>query len=197
MSEAGHKSEILSSVIDGTADGLQQIAQVVKSNGSEGELVLSFRDMDPDDLKTDEPVFIFFDGLPVPFYFESFSKRGKTKAIVRITDIRTFDDARELEGKGVFSSSVCGDPDCDQEDFSMLVGWTVKDGSGNLEGVIEEYLDIPGNPCIEVAIKRAGKEKSPGMETIMIPLHEDLILSVDEQASEIIMSIPDGLLTVL
>ena len=52
------------------------------------------------------------------------------------------------------------------------------------------YLDIPGNPCIEVILKNALPE---GTKRI-IPLHEDLILSADEKRQELTMSIPAGLL---
>jgi hypothetical protein len=51
-------------------DNLQQIAQVLKSNGTDGELVLGFREIAPEDINLNEPVFIVFDGLPVPFYIE-------------------------------------------------------------------------------------------------------------------------------
>ena len=47
-----------------TLDDLQQVAQVLKSNGTDGELVMSFRDIAPEDINIEEPVFIVFDGLP-------------------------------------------------------------------------------------------------------------------------------------
>ena len=52
------------------------IAQVLKSNGTDGGLLFSFLDVSPEDIDLQEPVFIEFDGLPVPFYFESFTQRG-------------------------------------------------------------------------------------------------------------------------
>ena len=52
------------------------VAKVLKSNGKEGELLVSLLDIVPEDLDLQEPVFIEFDGLPVPFYFESFVPRG-------------------------------------------------------------------------------------------------------------------------
>ena len=53
-----------------------RVAQVLKSNGTDGELLISFLDIAPEDIDLQEPVFIEFDGLPVPFYFESFTPRG-------------------------------------------------------------------------------------------------------------------------
>ena len=64
---------------------MRQIASVLKSNGTEGELVMSFRDIDPEEIDLKEPVFIIFDGLPVPFYIESLKKKGNTKICVTVT----------------------------------------------------------------------------------------------------------------
>ena len=81
---------------------MQQIAQVLKSNGTDGELVMSFREIAPEDINLKEPVFIYFDGLPVPFFFESFHKRGNSKALVHLTDIRSQEDVEEIAGKAVY-----------------------------------------------------------------------------------------------
>ena len=61
-----------------------RIAQVLKSNGTQGELLISFFDVAPEDIDLQEPVFIEFDGLPVPFYFESFVQRGSNRALVHL-----------------------------------------------------------------------------------------------------------------
>ena len=83
-------------------DNLQQIAQVLKSNGTDGELVMGFREIAPEDINLNEPVFIVFDGLPVPFFIESFTKRGNSKALVRLTDICSMEDVEEIAGKAVY-----------------------------------------------------------------------------------------------
>ena len=75
---------------------MQQIAQVLKSNGTDGELVMSFRSIAPEDINLQEPVFIIFDGLSVPFFIESFTKRGNSKALVRLTGIHNQEDVEEI-----------------------------------------------------------------------------------------------------
>ena len=42
---------------------LIQIARIVKSNGTDGELLASFRDVMPEDIDIQEPVFIYSDGI--------------------------------------------------------------------------------------------------------------------------------------
>lgn len=167
---------------------LLKIAQVLKSNGTDGELIISFRDIDPDDINTEEPVFIYFDGLPVPFYIESFSRRGHNKALTKLTGISDITDAEEVTGQGVYIDRNSIDIEYEDDDFSFLKGWTLQGSDGTKKGTISEYLDIPGNPCLEIKTKKGG---------MIIPLNEDLIISVDEKSETIVMEIPNGLESII
>lgn len=57
---------------------LLQIARVLKSNGTEGEILIGFREISPEDLNQTEPVFITFDGLPVPFSLNHSQEKAPT-----------------------------------------------------------------------------------------------------------------------
>ena len=178
-------------------DNLQQVAQVLKSNGTDGELVMGFREVAPEDINRQEPVFIVFDGLPVPFYIESFTRRGNTKALVRLTDICSMEDVEEIAGKAVYvSNESLPEMTLEDDGYAALVGWTVLTiGEGcNPDSITEEtdlyevgqitdFMDIPNNPCLEIE-----------NGAVIIPLHEDFILSVDPENREIIMQIPAGLI---
>ena len=176
---------------------MMQIAQVLKSNGTDGELVMGFREIAPEDINLQEPVFIVFDGLPVPFYIESFSKRGNTKALVRLTGICSMEDVEEITGKAVYiEEDQLPEMSLEDDGYAALVGWMLLTPAsaimedGNEDALIEvgeitDFLDIPNNPCIEVETENGA---------VMIPLHEDLILSVDPEYQEIIMQIPAGLI---
>ena len=173
-------------------DNLQQVAQVLKSNGTDGELVMGFREIAPEDINLQEPVFIIFDGLPVPFYIEEFTKRGNTKALVHLTDITSMEDVEEITGKAVYiEAEQLPEMSIEEDGYAALVGWMLLMPAEEEEptlievGEITDFLDIPNNPCIEVETENGA---------VMIPLHEDLILSVDPEYQEIIMQIPAGLI---
>ena len=83
-------------------DTLQPIARIVKSYGTEGEVMVSFPDRMSDILKTDEPVWLFYDGLPVPFFIQTIQFKGPRKAIVSLEDIDTLADAEEAAGKELY-----------------------------------------------------------------------------------------------
>jgi len=206
---------------------MQQVAQVLKSNGTDGELVMGFREIAPEDINLNEPVFIVFDGLPVPFFIESFTKRGNSKALVRLTDICSMEDVEEIAGKAVYvEDDSLPELSLEEDGYAALVGWMVlvprdfstplrsgrndnieesgqndnieEIGRGNDEssviddetefievGQITDFMDIPNNPCIEVETENGA---------VILPLHEDFILSVDPEYQEIIMQIPAGLI---
>lgn len=163
---------------------LLQIAMVLKSNGTDGELVFGFRGYGPEDINREEPVFLYFDGLPVPYFISSFSPKSAVKAFVRLHGINSGLDADEVIGKGVFVENL--DADADEDDMSDIIGWTLMDEKGIAIGEISGYEDIPGNPCLDITTRRG--------EEIMIPLHEDLIISTDPESSILMMKLPEGLL---
>lgn len=162
-----------------------KIAKVLKSNGTEGHVIISFLGISPEDIDIEDPVFIYFDGLPVPFFFDSFERKGQAKAVVRMTGIRTLADADDLAGAEIYADEENLDIAPDEGDFSFLEGWTLADASGIAVGTVSSFMDIPGNPCLEIL--------SEGQK-ILIPLHEDLIAGIDEEGRTLCMSIPDGLI---
>ena len=159
---------------------MQRIGKVLKSNGRDGELLVSFSGVSPEDIDLEEPVFIEFDGLPVPFYFEAFSQRGNSRALVRLTGVHSLTDADELAGAVLYAED-----DLYEDEEEDLTGWTVLDADGTKVGTVSAHEDIPGNPCIWV---------ETGHGESLLPLREELVLDVDETEKTLRMEIPEGLL---
>ena len=155
-----------------------RIAQVLKSNGTQGELLISFFDVAPEDIDLQEPVFIPFDGLPVPFYFESFQPKGANRALVRLTGVHSLKDADELCGSAIYADYF------EEEEEEDLVGFTVKDADGTVIGTVTDYEDIPGNTCLWV--------KRPDGTEVLLPFHEDLVVSLADGV--LTLQVPEGLL---
>ena len=156
------------------------VAKVLKSNGTDGGLLISFLDIAPEDIDLQEPVFIEFDGLPVPFYFESFTPRGTGRAVVTLTGVHSLKDADELAGSVLLADYF------DEEEEEDFTGWTVKDPSGQTVGTVCDYEDIPGNTCLWV--------RRPQGTEVLLPLHEDLVLQVNEAQTTLTLQIPEGIL---
>lgn len=151
--------------------------KVLKSWGAEGQVVLSLTADEPRDLKNQEPVFIAFDGLPVPFYIESVKPQGG-RLIVKFEDIDSLAEAEELVGREVTFS---GD---EEEDEETLVGLQVCDARTRRRvGVVVDFSDYGGNTLITVDTEHG---------EVLVPIHEDLIVSIHDDV--LTLDIPEGLL---
>ena len=152
--------------------------KVLKSWGASGEVVLSRPDEDPEDWKNQEPAFIEFDGLPVPFFFESVQEKGN-RCIVKFEDIDTLAEAEELVGREVTFQNE------EEESEDTLVGLQVRDSrTRRLVGEIVDFSDYGGNIVLTV-------ETEDGQE-ILLPFHEELVVNVHDEI--ITLDIPAGLI---
>ena len=152
-----------------------QIAKILKSNGTDGGLLIGVRDIEVGQIDLQEPVFIEFDGLPVPFFIQDLQQRGTSKAVIHLNDIVNLEDAEEVVGRPVFIEG-----EWEEEEEMDFTGWTLLD-RGRKVGTVTGMEPIPGNLCLYVG------------ETL-VPLHPDLILSADPDARILDLELPDGLL---
>ena len=167
------------------------IARILKSYGTDGGLLVS-SDVDLESLEKGEPVYIVYDGLEVPFFISTCTPKG-SRYILHLTDISTLEDADEVVGRDILADVS---EDADGPDF---IGWTVYDAAeaaaagaagaagrgaadprGRCLGVVTDDAPIPGNYCLFVG-------------DMMIPLHEDFIVSVDPKRRELVLNLPAGL----
>lgn len=152
-----------------------RIAKILKSNGVDGGLLVGLFDIEADGIDLREPVFIFFDELPVPFFISDIQAKGVSRAVVHLNDITSLGDAEELAGKEIFIEGEAYSGE--EEDF---VGWTVLD-KGREVGEVSGVEPIPGNLCIYIG-------------DALVPLHEDLVISADPQARILNLDLPEGLI---
>ena len=152
-----------------------QIAKILKSNGTDGGLLIGVRDIEVGQIDLQEPVFIEFDGLPVPFFIQDLQQRGTSKAVIHLNDIVNLEDAEEVVGR-----ALCIEGEWEEEEETDFTGWTLLN-RGQRVGTVTGMEPIPGNLCLYVG------------ETL-VPLHPDLILSADPDARILDLDLPDGLL---
>ena len=179
------------------------VAQIVKSYNTNGEVVVKLTNDLLEDLKKTEPVFIYFDELPVPFFIEKFSTKGNSGATIKFTTVNTIERSEELVKRKIYieasSASQEALEELAQDDMgAYLSGFTLVNGEGKTVGTISNYFDYPNNPCIEVIL--ADGVKSPlldsdeNSEPVLLPFQEQLIMVFDPQECVIQMSIPAGLI---
>ena len=155
-----------------------RIGKSLKSNGTDGGLLVSAPEVELEQIEG--PVYVEFDGLPAPFFFDDLSKRGSSRYIAHMTGVHSLKDAEEMVGRDILFDGEF-EEDGSEEDF---VGWTVFDRDFEL-GVVEDFEPIPGNFCLYV--------RTADDTQVMIPLHEDFIVSADPEARRLVLELPEGL----
>jgi 16S rRNA processing protein RimM len=166
------------------------IADVVKTFGAHGELLIRFRPEAPEEINLSEPVFITIDGYAVPFYFKQFEARGNHRALVVFDDMETAELAQELVGKAVVRETVNGERRTGngerRTESGSLLHYKVADKQAGEIGAVAELVDIPGNPCLLL---------KDGEQEILIPFREEL-MTIDHRKRTITTNLPEGLLDV-
>ena len=126
---------------------LLPVAQIVKSYDVNGEVVIRMTSSILDDYNfKKEPVYIFFDGLPVPFFISSFKTKGSNGALVKFETINDFSHSEELVKREIFVDSTSVDPDSIDmdEDEAMAAFLTGFKDHGHRQRHHQLYPDAHG-----------------------------------------------------
>ncbi len=189
------------------------VAQIVKSYNTNGEIVVKLTSDLLEDLDRKEPVFIYFDELPVPFFIEKFNTKGNSGAIVKLNSVNDLAHSDELVKRSIYieASSVSADALEEAGAESMgdyLAGFILVDDKERVIGEITNYFNYPNNPCIEVLLaegitsilqensngSRKANTSTSSQDPILLPFQEQFLLAFDPQERTIQMQIPSGLI---
>ncbi len=171
--------------------GKSCVAEVIKTFGVNGELVLKLYNSFPEEIDLEEPVFIDIDGIPVPFYFKSFRFSGKSKAIIVFDDFESELLAEELLTKQLLIDDELLEAEEDDEPSPFdFIGYKVLLHSDNPEmiGTVEDYYDYPNNPLFQVL--------TADDQEILLPVNEDFIVAIDEEQESLYVVLPEGFLDI-
>ncbi|MDR2449461.1 MAG: hypothetical protein LBD52_05830 [Prevotellaceae bacterium] len=158
-------------------------ADVVKTFGAHGELLIRLRHEAPEEINLSEPVFIAIDGYAVPFYFKQFDARSNHRALVVFDDMETMELAQELVGKAIARKTGNGARRTGNGTLSLLHYNVVDELAGEI-GVVAGFIDIPGNPCLQL---------NDDAQEILIPFREEM-MTIDHRKKIITTNLPEGLL---
>ncbi len=163
---------------------LIEIGWTGKPHGLKGEIKLRIQEFYEDDLLAAKSLLI--GDPPVPYFVERLRAGGAI--IGKFETLDTREHVALLSGKPVWlQTSQVTEVAQDEPDtpWDVAIGYTIKaEGYPDL-GPITGIMDMPEHYLAELTYK--GKD-------ILVPLHENLVLSVDEEGEVLEMMLPEGLL---
>jgi len=157
------------------------IGRITKTYGFEGAVVVRSESGITGEPEQGEPVFVVTDGIPVPFFTREAWSPTPDTLIISFDDYLTDVSVKYLRGCEVRMTGMTEAGD----DLTSLTGFTLADKESGFSGIITEVIQNPGQLLAVVTV--------PDGE-ILIPLHPDLIVSVDAEQKRIVMALPEGLI---
>ena len=164
-------------------EDVYKIGRLGKAHGVKGEVSFQFDD-DIFDTADADYLILDIDGILVPFFMEEYRFRNDSLALVKFCDVDSQQRASELTGCDVYFPRSVADEDGEGPSLAMLVGFDIVDASdGKVVGKIATIDDTTQNILFELEDGR------------LIPASDELITNIDTNRQQIIMQIPEGLLT--
>lgn len=156
-----------------------------KPHGTRGSMLLWFRNLKAEDIRKKDSVFVEIDGLLVPFFIESCTKNSKETAILKFEGINSESEAKAFAGLPVYmSNDQVRKKSASSPVVPTLSGFKVIDNKLGFVGNAVEIADIANNPLL--VIRNEDKE-------FLIPIHEEIILDINNRKKEIRINAPEGL----
>ncbi|MBL3654806.1 ribosome maturation factor RimM [Fulvivirga sediminis] len=164
-----------------------QLGYIIKKHGLKGEVNVLLDVDDPQYYQELESVFVEINKKLVPFFIDSLSLKGN-KAVVKFEDVDTAELADELIGNSLFLPlAVLPKLSGNQFYFHEIMGYEVIDET---QGSIGEVKDVYASPQQDLlAVDFNQKE-------ILVPINDEIILSVSHEEKKVKVSLPEGLLDI-
>src|SRR5690606_2935974 len=163
------------------------IGYISRTRGLKGEVQLFFEFDDYRALELDV-LFLEMDRKLVPFFVESLKIHPNRTAYLFLEDVDHIDKARPLLRKKVYLPNTKMPERADDEFLlSDLKGFTVVDVTHGTLGEITDVHEYPQQ--FVAAVDYRGKE-------LMFPLNDDLIVSIRQDARQVEVDLPEGLVDI-
>ena len=164
---------------------LVQIGYVIKTHGVQGHLRIAF-DENIKELSEQEALYFLVKGNQIPFFIKTFSYFKNGDALVLLEEITNKEDAERFTKKAVSGPDSYVEEE--EEEFEdPWVDFIVTDEVIGLLGKVNGSIDMVEYVLLE--IDYLGK-------TIMIPVHDEVIVALDESKKELITRLPAGILDI-
>lgn len=162
------------------------LGYVAKLHGYKGEVSLFLDVTNPEEYRNLDVIYIEINEQLTPFFIQAFKPKNKGFAAVKLEGVDSEADAMRILRKSVYLPESYL-PKLEDVHFydHEVVGYTVIDQKYGNIGILEEVVDLKGNPLIRVM--KENKE-------ILIPFHDQLVQHIDRVKKEMHILAPEGLI---
>ena len=161
------------------------LGTISKTHGVRGELIIRITDPSFEPDENWESLFLQIDGILVPFFISSLHAPKADEWFICFDDYDNKDSAQNLVGSPVWIQKEFMPKVEEVIYMDELTGYALINLSTGRQGLISEFMDIPGNPVFEVYFEG---------EKVLVPAQDDMIEEIDQENQKLIMRLPEGIM---
>lgn len=165
-----------------------EIGTIQKPHGLGGQFKVLIDDQFLPHLSSYKAFFLEQNGSMLPYFPEAI--KGEHETILKLEEIDTREQVMALKGAGLFVSAkdlenLAGTTSFASNPYERFEGGVLSDEEMGEIGTILEIIAMPQQ--LMAVVDYQEKE-------VLIPLHEDLVVEMDEAQKKIICRLPEGIL---
>ena len=164
-----------------------KIGTIITKHGFNGSLILKVSGKYSNNLSILDFLFIEINKKHIPFKLDSIKTFKNKSYKIKFNEVNDDAYANQLISKSVFIKSN-DYPDLKKETniYSAIINFSAFNNEAKIGEIININENLP-QPVFEINYKS---------KTVMVPIHEDLIIKIDKENKNIFLRIPDGLLDI-
>jgi 16S rRNA processing protein RimM len=164
-----------------------KLGKILSAHGLTGELLLEHTLGKASSLKKVEVLFIEdYKKALLPYFVTSSRKKTADAVFISLEGINTREGAQQLVSRAVWIPEELYHQLASKNAPANLLGYQIVENDKEI-GLITEVIEQPQQLVCKVFIQE---------QEVLIPLHEDTLLSIDHAAKKVIVQLPDGLLDI-
>ena len=160
------------------------VGRISRINGYDGSVSVRLEKSFLDKIPEMKSVFLEINGKPVPFFISLSEYSGGDILKLKFEGYESYEKVSEFTGCRVYLTTT-SEETLSAEKSGDIPGFKVFHQNKNLIGTVKEIVQNPGQDLLKII--------SPENKEILIPFHEDFIISLDTKKKTIRVKLPEGL----
>lgn len=163
---------------------LTRVGVAGKGRGVDGTFKVRIEDLYHEDATKAKAIFIDRNGSLAPYLIESI-QMGRPM-LLKVEGIDDPESAEKFSGASLyFHSSDISEKVSEEKPLHPYVTKTLMTGDGKVIGVIEDIIEYPQQLLAKLKL---------GSREVLIPIHDDLVININEEEGVLTVKVADGLL---
>ncbi|MCO6494096.1 MAG: 16S rRNA processing protein RimM [Bacteroidetes bacterium] len=159
----------------------QKVGFVVKSHGFKGAVRVAIdSEIVFENIVKSGFLMLVREGRWVPYKIESYNLENES---IKLEDMHNEEDTRAISGLDIVVYEQ-ENTSTETQDYKSIIGYTLFNQDKHKIGTVKEWIQMPMHDLLEVEME----DKS-----ILVPIHESLILNIQQSKREITLQMYEGL----